>query len=136
MSFGCTPDFTRRFDGYVGFSDGWQDLMDNFEMDWEFEQAEDGNIALIGEIGLSDGMEFTLGVGFGRTRHSASALLLQAFATPFADQREKYISQWQRTRAEVDLSMHTKDGGSLMLSLIRARCTPGLFRVGGRDANV
>ena len=114
LSFGCTPDFTRRSVGYVGFSDGWQDLMDNFTMDWEFEQAEDGNIALIGEIDLSDGMEFTLGVGFGRTRHSASAHLLQAFATPFADQREKYISQWQRTRAKVDLSGHTKDGGSMM----------------------
>ena len=59
-------------------------------------------------------MEFTLGVGFGRTPHSASAHLLQAFATPFADQREKYVSQWQRTRAEVDLSAHTKDGGSMM----------------------
>jgi glucoamylase len=59
-------------------------------------------------------MEFTLGVSFGRTRHSASAHLLQAFATPFADQREKYINQWQRTRGEVDLSAHTGDGGSLM----------------------
>ena len=114
MSFGCTPDFTRRSVGYVGCSDGWQDLMDNFKMDWEFEQAEDGNIALMGEIDLSDGMEFTLGVGFGRTEHSASAHLLQAFATPFADQREKYVSRWLRTRAEVDLSAHTKDGGSLM----------------------
>jgi hypothetical protein len=56
MSFGCTPDFTRRSVGYVGCSDGWQDLMDNFKMDWEFEQAEDGNIALMGEIDLSDGM--------------------------------------------------------------------------------
>ena len=114
MSFGCTPDFTRRSVDYVGFSDGWQDLMDNFKMDWEFERAEDGNIALIGEIDLSDGLEFTLGVGFGRTRHSASAHLLQAFATPFADQRQTYISQWQRTRAEVDLSAHTKDGGSML----------------------
>ena len=114
MSFGCTPDFTRRSVGYAGFSDGWQDLMDNFKMDWEFEQAEDGNIALTGEIDLSDRMEFTLGVGFGRTRHSASAHLLQAFATPFAEQREKYVSQWQRTRAKVDLSAHTKDGGSLV----------------------
>ena len=114
MSFGCTPDFMRRSVGYVGFSDGWQDLMDNFKMNWEFEQAEDGNIALTGEIDLSKGMEFTLGVGFGRTRHSASAHLLQAFATPFAAQREKYVSQWQRTRAKLDLSAHTKDGGSLV----------------------
>ncbi len=114
MSFGCAPDFTKRSVGYVGFSDGWQDLMGNFKIDWEFEQAEDGNIALTGEIDLSEGMEFTLGVGFGRTPHSASAHLLQAFATPFADQREKYVSQWQRTRAEVDLSAHTTDGGSML----------------------
>ena len=99
MSFGCEPDFTRRSVGYVGFSDGWQDLMDNFKMDWEFDRAEDGNLALTGEIDLSKGMQFTLGVGFGRTPHSACAHLLQAFATPFADQREKYVSQWQRTRA-------------------------------------
>ncbi|HZC25320.1 MAG TPA: glycoside hydrolase family 15 protein, partial [Candidatus Binatia bacterium] len=113
LSFGCAPDFTRRSVGYVGFSDGWQDLQ-NFKMDWEFDEAVDGNIALIGEIDLSGGMEFTLGVGFGHTPHSACAHLLQAFATPFADQREKYVSQWQRTRAKVDLSAHTKDGGSML----------------------
>ncbi|UPT75467.1 MAG: glycoside hydrolase family 15 protein [Elusimicrobiota bacterium] len=114
MSFGCTPDFTRRSIGYVGFSDGWQDLMDNFKMDWEFGRAEDGNIALTGEIDLSKGMEFTLGVGFGHTPHSASAHLLQSFASPFSEQRGKYVSQWQRTRAAVDLSPHTQDGGSLL----------------------
>jgi glucoamylase len=114
MSFGCTPDFTRRSIGYVGFSDGWQDLMDNFKMDWEFEQAENGNIALTGEIDLSAGMEFTLGVGFGRTRHSASTHLLQTFATPFARQREKYVRQWRRTRAEIDLRKYTKDGGEML----------------------
>ena len=114
MSFGCSPAFTRRSVGYVGFSDGWQDLMDNFKMDWEFDEAVAGNIALVGEIDLSDGMQFTLGVGFGRTPHSAATHLLQAFATSFAGQREKYVSQWQRTRAEVDLSAHTKDGGSMM----------------------
>ena len=113
MSFGCMPDFTRRSVGYVGFSDGWQDLR-NFKMDWEFAEAVDGNIALLGEIDLSDGMQFTLGVGFGRSPHSAGAHLLQAFATPFADQREKYVSQWQRTSAKVDLKAHTKDGGSMM----------------------
>ena len=114
MSFGCAPDFTRRSVGYVGFSDGWRDLMDNFKMDWEFESAEDGNIAVMGEIDLSNGAEFTLGVGFGNTPHSACAHLLQAFATPFANQREKYVSQWRRARVKMDLSEHTKDGGSLI----------------------
>jgi glucoamylase len=114
MSFGCAPDFIRRSVGYVGFSDGWQDLMGNFRMDWEFERAEEGNIAMTGEIDLSRGLEFTLGVGFGRTPHSASAHLLQAFATPFADQRAKYVGQWQRARAGIDLGPHTGDGGGML----------------------
>ena len=114
MSLGCEPDFARRSVGYVGFSDGWQDLMDNFKMDWEFDEAVDGNIALIGEIDLSRGLEFTLGVGFGNTPHSASAHLLQAFATPFAQQRAKYVGQWQRSRPGMDLSSHTRDGGKLL----------------------
>jgi len=113
MVFGCEPDFTRRSVGYVGHSDGWQDLMNNFKMDWEFEQAQDGNIALTAEIDLSRGMEFTLGVAFGHSMQSASTQLLQALAIPFSQQREKYISQWQRTRLEDDFREHSKDGGSM-----------------------
>lgn len=114
LSFGCTPDFTRRSVGYVGFSDGWRDLMDNFQMDWEFAEATNGNLAMMGEIDLSVGNEFTLGVGFGRTSQSACTHLLQSFATPFADQREKYVSQWQRALTGKDWSAQTRDGGSMM----------------------
>ena len=46
--------FSRRSVGYVGFSDGWQDLMHNFKMDWEFQAAENGNIAATGEVNLPD----------------------------------------------------------------------------------
>lgn len=113
LVMGCTPDFTRRSVGYAGSSDGWQDLMDNFKMDWEYGRVEDGNIALTGEIDLSAGLEFTLGVGFGRSAQSASSRLLQALATPFADLRRKYVIQWQRTRGDHDLS--TRAGGSAHL---------------------
>ena len=33
--------------------------MHNFKMDWEFESAENGNIALTGEINLPHSGEFT-----------------------------------------------------------------------------
>jgi glucoamylase len=99
MVFGCGPDFTRRSVGYAGYSDGWQDLMDNFKMDWEYEEAQDGNIALTGEIDLSQGLEFVVAVAFGRSVRSASTELLQALATPFAQQREKYVNQlWAAVR--------------------------------------
>jgi glucoamylase len=104
LVLGCSPDFTRRSVGYAGVSDGWQDLMNGFKMDWEHERADNGNIALTGEIDLSSGLEFTLAVAFGRSAQSASTQLLQALATPFADQRRKYVDQWQRTRDPHDLS--------------------------------
>ena len=113
LVFGCAPDFAQRSVGYVGVSDGWQDLMDNFKMDWEFGQASDGNIALTGEIDLSRGLEFTLAVAFGHSDQSAAAQLLQALAMPFAEQRKKYVDQWQRTRSDSDLS--TKAGQSAHL---------------------
>jgi glucoamylase len=114
LVFGGAPDFTRRSVGYAGHSDGWQDLMDNFKMDWEFDQAQAGNIALTGEIDLSHGLEFIVALAFGRSVQSAATKLLQALATPFADQRGKYVSQWQRTRSKRDLSAQTKDGAHLM----------------------
>jgi glucoamylase len=115
MVFGATPHFTRRSVGYVGFSDGWQDLMDNFKMDWEFQKAEDGNIALTAEINLSRGMQFVLGVAFGQSSQSASTKLLQSLATPFEQQRDNYLRQWRRTlpTAQNDLSGQTGDGGHL-----------------------
>jgi len=100
MVFGCSPGFTRRSVGYAGRSDGWQDLMDNFQMDWEFARAEDGNVAVTGEIDLSGGGEFTLALAFGRTPQSASSNFLQALATPFAQQRDRFVSQWRRARPQ------------------------------------
>ncbi len=115
LAFGCDTDFLRRSVGYVGFSDGWHDLMDNFEMDWEFEAAENGNLALTGEVDLSLGMEFTLGVSFGRSQQSAATKLLQSLAQSFDEQRKIYVVQWQRTEIEDDkLNAQTGDGGSML----------------------
>jgi glucoamylase len=120
MVFGAAPDFRRRSVGYVGYSDGWQDLMDNFRMDWEFQRAEDGNIALAAELDLSDGGQCVLGVAFGRSPQSASTKLLQSLAIPFEQHRANYIKQWKRTlpagrtgSSREALNDHTGDGGSL-----------------------
>jgi glucoamylase len=115
MAFGAVPDFKRRSVGYVGESDGWQDLKDDFEMNWEFQRAEDGNIALTAEMDLSHGMEFVIGVAFGRSSQSASTKLLQSLATPFEQHCAAYIKQWKRTLplTQHDLSDQTGDDGHL-----------------------
>ena len=115
MIFGGDPDFKRRSVGYVGTSDGFQDLSDDFRMSWEFKKATDGNIALTAEIDLSRGKEFLLGVSFGHSPQSSSTKLLQSFATSFEEKRAHYVRQWKRTMPapEVDLSPQTGDGGHM-----------------------
>jgi glucoamylase len=115
LAFGATPDFLGRSVGYVGFSDGWQDLMKHRRMTWEFCQAIDGNIALTAEIDLSRGLEFVLGIGFGRSSQSAITKLIQSLAIPFEDQKAAYIRQWKRTfpPVEHDLAAYSGDNGGL-----------------------
>ena len=92
----CSSGFSRRSVGYVGASDGWQDLMDNFKMDWRFRKAENGNIALTGEINLTATGEFTVAVAFGGSYQSTAAKLFQSLAEPFELHRDAYVRQWQR----------------------------------------
>jgi len=111
----CSTDFLRRSVGYVGFSDGWQDLMHNFKMDWEFQAAEQGNIALTGEIDLRDKDEFTIAVAFGRSYQSAATKLFQSLAEPIKRHRQAYVRQWQRAvvNPEFDFSKDTCDDGGM-----------------------
>jgi hypothetical protein len=96
---GATIPFVRRSCGYVGTSDGWTDLSDNFRLDWEFDVAEDGNIALVGELDLERGHEFTLGIGFGDSLHSATTRVVQSLGSPFTEHRARLSSVGGARRA-------------------------------------
>ncbi|HET7872925.1 MAG TPA: glycoside hydrolase family 15 protein [Terriglobales bacterium] len=96
LALGCDAGFARASCGFVGRSDGWQDLHDNLRMDWEFERADDGNVALMGEIDLSRGNQVMVAIAFGDGLHAAITGLRQSLAVPFAQHREKFIAQWER----------------------------------------
>jgi glucoamylase len=115
LVMGCSEGFSRRSVGYVGASDGWQDLTNNFKMDWEFRAAGHGNIALTGEIVPQGGEPFTVAIAFGKSCQSTVAKLLQSLAEPFEVHRETYVRQWQRTvvKPKSDFSEHTSDGGHM-----------------------
>jgi glucoamylase len=114
LSFGCAPDFTRRSVGFVGASDGWQDLVADFRIDWEYRAAERGNVALTAELDPSQ-EEWMLGVAFGASAQSSATTLLQSLAEPFEQHRDSYVRQWRRTEISdaFDFSAHTGDGGGM-----------------------
>lgn len=117
LAVGCDRGFIRASCGFVGASDGWQDLNDNYKMDWEFDRAENGNVAVMGEIDLSAGNEFTLAIAFGDSRHAATAALNQSLAIPFAQHRQKFVDQWERICDTLRAHDHVSgDGGNLYRS--------------------
>jgi len=114
MALGCDCGFSRSSCGFVGQSDGWQDLHNNFRMDWEFDSAEHGNIAVMGEIDLSNGNEFTVGIAFGESVHAPTAILTQVLALPFIRYRKRFVEQWQRVRQKLEpLASFSSDDGHL-----------------------
>ena len=111
----CSSGFSRRSVGYVGASDGWQDMTRDYKMDWEFRAAENGNIALTGEIDLPDNNEFMIAVAFGRSYQTTTTKLFQSLAEPFSQHAQRYVSQWQRAvvNPKFDFSNDTSDGGGM-----------------------
>jgi glucoamylase len=96
LALAATEPFARLSCGYVGATDGWTDLADNFQMDWEFDVARDGNVALTGEIDLDGRREFTLALALGESQHTALTTLFQALAIPFHTHAARYNDQWER----------------------------------------
>jgi glucoamylase len=114
MAMTATVPYTHVSCGYVGASDGWTDLHDNFKMDWEFTSASDGNIALTGELDLSKTREFTLGVAFGNSEHRAIANLLQSLGRPFDVRLQRYKKEWDEAALHLKpLGGHSFDKGNL-----------------------
>src|SRR5579883_3387711 len=106
--------FVRMSCGYVGTTDGWQDLSGNFQLDHEFDSVTDGNIALVGEINLGRGYGFTLGLAFGDSLHRAITTLFQSLGVPYEEARDRFVLQWTRACNHVlALDESSCDGGRL-----------------------
>ena len=81
LALACSAPWLKGSAGYVGSSDGWQDLSRHKRLTWEYDRAEDGNVALTGEVDLGAcGGVFVLALGFGpdpaEAGHRALASLL------------------------------------------------------------
>jgi len=114
LALGVDCGFTRSSCGYVGTSDGFQDLATDMTMDWEFGQALNGNIAVMGEIDVARHREFTVAIAFGDGHHAALAGMMQTLSTPYKLHSKRFIEQWLRTSAPEALAKAATDGGRLM----------------------
>jgi glucoamylase len=96
LALASSAPWLGRSAGYVGSSDGWQDLSRHKTMRWEYTRATDGNIALMGRIDLEAcGGEFTLALGFGLSPTEAGQRARASLQAGFDSIRTNYVKQWQ-----------------------------------------
>ncbi|HZV00616.1 MAG TPA: glycoside hydrolase family 15 protein [Planctomycetota bacterium] len=115
LAFAEERPFLKRSCGYVGATDGWQEISKRFELATEFDCAENGNIALAAELDLRGRTEVVLGVAFGDHLHHATSTLFQCLGVSFEHHKDRFIDQWHRACKEhsVPAERLSKDGGKL-----------------------
>jgi glucoamylase len=94
LALACTSPWVGRSVGYVGASDGWQDLHRHKKMTWFYDKADNGNVAMMGEIDIAKDGAFTLAVGFGTTALEAAHRARTSLDRGFDDARQLYEKQW------------------------------------------
>jgi glucoamylase len=96
LALGCSHPWRARSVGFVGYSDGWQDLSRNYRLTWDYTRAENGNVALTGEVDLmaSQG-EFVVALGFGRNCWEAGQQVRSTLFEDFHEVRKHFVRHWR-----------------------------------------
>jgi glucoamylase len=98
LALACSMPWKRGSAGFVGSSDGWQDLVLHKRMKWEFERAENGNVALTGEFDMEaiNGNSFVVALGFGRNAEEAGQRVRASLLERYEVTRGEFIREWEQ----------------------------------------
>ncbi|HTW74816.1 MAG TPA: glycoside hydrolase family 15 protein [Steroidobacteraceae bacterium] len=114
--------------GYVGASDGWQDLNRHGQLTWRFSSADNGTVALSAELTGSSGV---LAVGFAENAFGAFMRARTALAADFDALQSQFLAQWEQWGSRLRLPRPDEGLGDLallsaaMLKIHEDRAYPG-----------
>ncbi len=96
LALAASAPWLARSAGFVGVSDGWQELHANKRLDRTYARAENGNVAVTGEIDLvsCDGT-FVMALGFGPTAMEAGQHALITLLEDFDETQAEYVRAWR-----------------------------------------
>ncbi len=122
LALASSVPWRNRSAGFAGASDGWADLRDHGRLTACYDRAENGNVALIGEVELHGGNgEFVLAVGFGTTpaeaAHQARASLNDGFEQARAEYIDEWVS-WQDGLMPIDLPLNDRPDRSRISTMV------------------
>jgi glucoamylase len=86
--------------GYVGASDGWQDLAAHGRFTFAFSTASRGNVAMSASLADRQGV---IGLGMAPMPLSARTLALSALAQGYDTIRRSFLERWERWGSQLDL---------------------------------
>jgi len=127
LALGCSRPFLARSVGYVGASDGWQELSRHGSLPNQWEQAPSGNVALCAEIDLADGAPFVLALGFGRGWAEAAFRVRASLDRRFDTMAEEYVTAWrawQRPLVALRGASTERDTYRISTAVLRAHDSP------------
>jgi glucoamylase len=108
LALACSAGWIKRSVGFVGASDAWRDLMRHRFMSWEYTRAENGNVAIAGEVDIAAAHgTFLLALGFGSNASEAGNRALASIYEGFEPARTLYTSEWQTWQRTLPIN----DGG-------------------------
>jgi glucoamylase len=117
LALACSTPFSAMSCGYVGASDGWQDISEHKRLTQIYQEAFDGNIALTGQIDLAASSgNFVLALAFGRNAAEAGQRARRALLQDFDRVLTDYVNEWKETQAK-------------FLNLAEANSSTDLYRV-------
>lgn len=94
MALACSSNWAGRSVGFVGQSDGWQDLSRKKKMTWFYERAEQGNVAMTGEVDLTKGEDIVLVLGFGRSASEAGHKARATLEDDPEEMQANFVQPW------------------------------------------
>jgi len=103
LALASTAPWLARSAGFVGVSDGWQQLQTHKRLAQTYMRAENGNIAVTGEIDLaSSGGAFVMALGFGPTAMEAGQHALITLLEDFDGTQAEYVRAWKAWHASLE----------------------------------
>lgn len=99
LALAADRPFAAMSVGFVGVSDGWQQLHADGHLAQTWERAANGNVALTAELALEGDAPLHLALGFGRSPAEAAFHARASLQAEFADAVERYAAGWRTWQA-------------------------------------
>jgi glucoamylase len=137
LAMAANLPFVASSVGFVGASDGWQQLFHHRRLTDEYDTATDGNVALAAEFATTPESEAHLAVGFGRSAPGAAFHALISLQTSHQTIVNDYAEGWRTWQAGLrSMERHAHGHNMYRVSTAVLRCHETRDHPGGIIASL